>query len=84
MAEIAGFPCTVHISGGGLGYLYMLHFASCVPNIGPFQEYKGDTTIPLSSDVSLKCVDGTVDIPNGHGWGVTIDPEYLARCQPVT
>jgi len=29
-------------------------------------------------------VDGTVDIPNGHGWGVTIDPEYLARCQPVT
>jgi len=84
MAEIAGFPCTVHISGGGLGYLYMLHFASCTPNIGPFQEYKGDTIIPLSSDVSLKCVDGTVDIPNGHGWGVTIDPEYLAKCQPVS
>ncbi|MRR12042.1 mandelate racemase/muconate lactonizing enzyme family protein [bacterium] len=84
MAETAGIPCTVHISGGGLGYLYMLHFASCVPNIGPFQEYKGDTAIPLASDVSLTAVNGSVDIPNGDGLGVTIDPAYIAKCQPVS
>lgn len=83
MAEAAKIPCTIHISGGGFGYLYMLHFASCVPNIGPHQEFKGDTTIPLSSDVSLKCTDGIVDIPSGHGLGVTIDPQYVNQCQPV-
>lgn len=84
MAEVAGFPCTVHISGGGFGYIYMLHFASCVQNIGPHQEFKGDTTIPLSSDTSLTCVNGRVDIPSGHGLGVTIDPAFIGKCQPVT
>ena len=28
LAEEAGLPCTVHMSGAGLGYLYVLHFAS--------------------------------------------------------
>jgi L-alanine-DL-glutamate epimerase-like enolase superfamily enzyme len=39
MAALRDMPCTSHISGG-FGFVYMLHFASCVPNIGPWQEYK--------------------------------------------
>ena len=53
MAAAAGIPCTPHMSDGGLGYLYVAHFASCVPNAGPFQEYKGrDDSLPVSSDTS--------------------------------
>lgn len=79
MAAVVGKPCTVHISGGDLGYVYMLHFASCVPNIGPFQEFKKDTQIPLTEPGSLKSVDGVVKIPSGAGLGVTVDPSYLAK-----
>jgi L-alanine-DL-glutamate epimerase-like enolase superfamily enzyme len=39
MAAAAGMPTTVHISGG-FGFVYMLHFASCTPDIGRYQEYK--------------------------------------------
>jgi L-alanine-DL-glutamate epimerase-like enolase superfamily enzyme len=39
MAEAAGLSTTVHLSGG-FGFVYSLHFASCTPKIGPWQEYK--------------------------------------------
>ena len=53
MAASAGIPCTPHMSGGGLGYLYVAHFASCVPNAGPYQEFKGtDDALPVASETS--------------------------------
>ena len=39
MAALANMPTTAHISGG-FGFVYMLHFASITPDIGPYQEYK--------------------------------------------
>ena len=81
MAAAAGMECTPHMSDGGLGYLYVAHFASCVPNAGPFQEYKGrDETLPVSSDTStLNCVNGVLKVPSGPGLGVTIDPGFVAK-----
>jgi len=79
MAAAAGIPCTPHMSDGGLGYLYVAHFASCVPNAGPFQEYKGrDQSLPVSSETSpLLSVKGLMTVPTGPGLGVTIDPAFL-------
>jgi L-alanine-DL-glutamate epimerase-like enolase superfamily enzyme len=79
MAAAAGIPCTPHMSDGGLGYLYVAHFASCVPNAGPFQEYKGrDESLPVSSDTStLLSVNGLLTVPSGPGLGVTIDPAFV-------
>ena len=79
MAAAAGIPCTPHMSDGGLGYLYVAHFASCVPNAGPFQEYKGrDPSLPVSSDTSpLVSVKGILTVPTGPGLGVTIDPSFV-------
>ena len=37
MADVAGMPTTVHISGG-FGFVYMLHFASVVKDPGRYQE----------------------------------------------
>lgn len=86
MAAIAGKDCTPHMSGGGLGYLYIAHYASCVPNCGAHQEYKGDDdTLPVSSATSsLKSENGLLKVPTGAGLGVTIDSDFLRRANVVT
>jgi L-alanine-DL-glutamate epimerase-like enolase superfamily enzyme len=86
MAAVAGMPCTPHMSDGGLGYLYVAHYASCVPNAGPFQEYKGrDASLPVSSASStLRCVDGMLTVPTEPGLGVTIDPAFVNKAAALT
>jgi L-alanine-DL-glutamate epimerase-like enolase superfamily enzyme len=81
MAAAAGIPCTPHMSGGGLGYLYVAHFASCVQNAGPYQEFKGtDDSLPVTSSTSpLTSVGGILKVPTDPGLGVTIDPAYVKR-----
>jgi L-alanine-DL-glutamate epimerase-like enolase superfamily enzyme len=85
MADAAGMLCTPHMSGSGLGYLDMAHFASCIPNPVDFHEFKGDTDIPVSSDTSsLKVENGKLRVPSGPGFGITIDPKFLDRAKVVT
>jgi len=84
MAAAAGMEAVPHMSGGGLGYLDVVQFAAFTPNIGPFQEFKGDATIPVSCPTSsLKCEKGMVRCPTGPGFGVTIDPDFVRRAQVV-
>jgi L-alanine-DL-glutamate epimerase-like enolase superfamily enzyme len=84
MAAAAGMQVVPHMSGGGLGYLDVVHFASFTPNIGPFMEFKGNTDLPVSCATStLKCKDGKVQCPTGVGFGVTIDPDFVKRAQVV-
>jgi L-alanine-DL-glutamate epimerase-like enolase superfamily enzyme len=85
MAEIYGKPCVPHISGSGLGYLYMMHFVSAIPNAGPFHEFKGfNNEIPLECKTSdLASNNGVVTVPSGPGLGVEIDPEFINRHKPV-
>lgn len=85
MAESIGIDCTAHISGSALGFLYMMQFASCVPNIGPHQEFKGNTDkVPVhSASSSLQPVDGLIDIPVEPGLGVEFDPDFIARAEEV-
>jgi L-alanine-DL-glutamate epimerase-like enolase superfamily enzyme len=47
MAAAAGMSVVPHMSGGGLGYLDVVHFASFTPNIGPFMEFKGNADLPV-------------------------------------
>jgi L-alanine-DL-glutamate epimerase-like enolase superfamily enzyme len=86
MAAAAGMDCTAHMSGGGLGYLYVAHFASCVPNCGPHQEYKGDgDTAPVTCDTSsLKSQNGMIKVPSGPGLGVKFDPEFVNKAVAVS
>ncbi|MFP4342573.1 MAG: mandelate racemase/muconate lactonizing enzyme family protein [Cyclobacteriaceae bacterium] len=85
MAAARGKECTPHISGSGLGYLYMMHFVSAVPNAGPYHEFKGfNNMLPLDSPTSsLTSKDGVVKVPAGPGLGVEIDPEFIAKHQEV-
>ena len=85
MAATAGMPCTLHMSGSGLGYLDVLHFASCIANPGAHQEFKGESRLPISCETSsLRCKRGIVRVPSSPGFGVSIDPEFVRRAQKVT
>lgn len=86
MANAAGLPCTPHMSGGGLGFLYVAHFASCVDDPGAHQEYKGEgDNLPVSSSTSsLKSERGMLKVPTGPGLGVAIDAALLKSAVAVT
>jgi L-alanine-DL-glutamate epimerase-like enolase superfamily enzyme len=81
MAEAFGKQCTPHISGSGLGYLYMMHFVSAIPNAGPFHEFKGfNNELPFECKTSpLSSNNGVVKVPSGPGMGIDIDPGYISK-----
>ena len=80
MAQAAGIPTTLHMSGNGLGYLQVLHFASYVPNAGDYQEYKGKTgDLDFTCDTSdLMVKDSHIRVPSGPGFGIEIDDQFIA------
>ena len=70
MAAVAGMPTTVHISGG-FGFIYMLHFASYIQNVGLYQEYKkGIERYNNWLNLPLKVEDGDITVPEGPGSGI--------------
>lgn len=70
MAALANMPTTVHISGG-FGFVYMLHFASCVPDIGKYQEYKlGTEKYGGWFDPPIRVSGGKMTVPTGPGVGI--------------
>jgi L-alanine-DL-glutamate epimerase-like enolase superfamily enzyme len=84
MAAAAGLSVVPHMSGGGLGYLDVVQFASFTPNIGPFMEFKGNADLPVECPTSsLKCEKGVVRCPSGPGFGVRVDPDYVKKARPV-
>lgn len=85
MAEALGKVCVPHISGSGLGFLYMMHFVSALPNAGPYHEFKGfNDKIPMDCPTAdLKIHEGRIKVPNGPGLGVDIDDAYLAKHKPI-
>jgi L-alanine-DL-glutamate epimerase-like enolase superfamily enzyme len=85
MANVFSKQCTPHISGSGLGYLYMMHFVSAIPNAGPYHEFKGfNNELPFECKTSsLSSNDGVVTVPSGPGLGIEIDPGYIAKHKVV-
>jgi L-alanine-DL-glutamate epimerase-like enolase superfamily enzyme len=85
MANAFGKSCTPHMTGGDLGFLYMMHFVSALPNALHYHEFKG-----LKTDVRFECktsqlksVNGVIKVPTGPGSGVVLDPEYVKKHQVV-
>lgn len=85
MAESAGLRITPHISGGGLGYVYMLQMVSVCPAAAKYHEFKmfqtsdaNGTLIPVESKAEkFESIDGVIKVPSGSGMGITIDPAYI-------
>jgi L-alanine-DL-glutamate epimerase-like enolase superfamily enzyme len=85
MAAAFGKSCTPHMSGGGLGFLYMMHFVSALPNAMPHHEFKGlKTNVQFECKTSpLKVIDGKMKVPTGPGLGVDIDPAFVSKHEPI-
>lgn len=70
MAALKGIPVTPHISSG-FGYVYVLHFASYIPNIGKYQENKAgvkETGYLFAPQMEVK--NGVIQAPTSPGLGM--------------
>ncbi len=85
MAKAAGLTITPHISGGGLGFLYMLQMVAVCPAAYDFHEFKmfttrdanGTTFEVESKGEEFESIDGYIKAPSGSGIGVVVDPDYI-------
>ena len=63
----------------------VLHYASIVPNLGPFQEYRGEYISPEPWYIpSFTIQDGAVSVPTGSGLGVEYDPQIWREATVLT
>ncbi len=85
MAKAFGKKYTPHMSGGDLGFLYMMHFVSALPNALPYHEFKGfNTGVSFECKTSpLQSVNGLVKVPTGPGLGVDLDPDFVRKHKVV-
>ncbi|MFO7918507.1 MAG: mandelate racemase/muconate lactonizing enzyme family protein [Anaerolineae bacterium] len=83
MAAEAGMACVPHSANRSLVTVFTLHLMGAIPNAGPHFEFSIEET-PWTEDLftpALKVKEGYVDIPAGPGWGVEINPEWLASAE---
>jgi len=87
MAEAAGLPCVPHSANLSLVTVFSLHMMGAIPNAGPYVEFSIEPTAdyyPWQAGLfapELKARDGKVQIPEGPGWGVEINADWLAAAQ---
>lgn len=79
MANALGKLHIPHVSS--IGYIYMMHFISAIPNAGPYHEYKSfHLDFPFECKTSsLVPEDGVVTVPTGPGLGIEIDPNFIQK-----
>jgi L-alanine-DL-glutamate epimerase-like enolase superfamily enzyme len=79
MAADAGLPCVPHSANLSLVTVFTLHLLAAIPNAGDQLEYSiepNDWAGEIYEPVP-RVRDGTVAVPAGPGWGVTIKPSWL-------
>jgi len=81
MAAVFGKTIVPHMSGGGLGFFYNVQLVSALPNAGAHHEFKSFRTHVRfeSRTAPLKVIDGRIKVPTGPGFGVDLDPDWVAK-----
>lgn len=87
VAELAlqsGLPCTPHSANLSLVTVFTLHLMGAIKAAGPYVEFsiEGADYYPWQVGLYepvLTAHDGKVQIPEGPGWGVEINPDWLER-----
>jgi L-alanine-DL-glutamate epimerase-like enolase superfamily enzyme len=85
MAEAAGMKVTPHAANWGLVTLFTMHLLRAIPNPGKYLEFsiEGSDYYPwqygLYRQDPYRVVDGRVTVGEEPGWGVEIEPEWLAK-----
>ena len=87
MAREAGLPVTPHSANLGLVTLFTMHLMRAIEGAGKYLEFsiEGADYYPWQEGLFVKspyAVDGGhVTVSDEPGWGVEVDPEWLARSQ---
>ncbi len=85
MAEAARMPVTPHCANLSLVTLFTMHLLRAIPNAGKYLEFsiEGPDYYPwqegLFRNDPYAIVDGKATVTDAPGWGVEIEPEWLAR-----
>lgn len=85
MAEAAGLPVTPHCANLSMVTLFTMHLLRAIPNGGKYLEFsiEGSDYYPWQYGLFRKSpydiVDGKATVTDEPGWGVEIDPEWLAK-----
>ena len=85
MAQIAGLPVTPHCANMSLVTLFTMHLLRAIPNAGKYLEFsiEGADYYPWQNELftnsPYKIEDGQARVTDAPGWGVEINPEWLAR-----
>ncbi|MBV8909527.1 MAG: mandelate racemase/muconate lactonizing enzyme family protein [Gammaproteobacteria bacterium] len=84
MAAAAGLPCTPHSANLSLVTLCTMHLLGAIANAGKYLELsiEGTDYYPWQQGLFVedpyRVTDGQVTIPSSPGWGVEVDPQWLA------
>jgi L-alanine-DL-glutamate epimerase-like enolase superfamily enzyme len=85
MGHAVGLPCTPHCANLSLVTLFTMHMLRAIPNAGRYLEFsiEGDDYYPWQRDLFLNdpytITDGRAHVSDAPGWGIEINPEWLAR-----
>lgn len=85
MARAAGLPVTPHSANLGMVTLFTMHLLRAIEGAGKYLEFsiEGPDYYPWQEGLFVKSPydveDGMVRVSDEPGWGVEIDPEWLAR-----
>ena len=85
MAEKAGLPVTPHAANLSLVTLFTMHLLRAIPNAGKYLEFSIEEAdyypwqYGLYRNDPYQIVDGKATVTDEPGWGVEIEPEWLAR-----
>jgi L-alanine-DL-glutamate epimerase-like enolase superfamily enzyme len=87
MAEAANLPVTPHCANLSMVTLFTLHLMRAIPNAGKYLEFaiEGPEYYPWQYDLftasPYRIEDGHAILSDTPGWGVEINPAWLARAQ---
>ena len=87
LAAAAGLPCTPHSANLSLVTICTMHLLGAIPNAGKYLEFsiEGPDYYPWQENLFLGdpfAIDGgCVTIPAAPGWGVEINPAWLAAAR---
>ncbi|NGM67505.1 mandelate racemase/muconate lactonizing enzyme family protein [Natronolimnobius sp. AArcel1] len=81
LAADAGLPCVPHSANHSLVTVFALHLLGAIDNGGRLEFSIEDHWATGLYDPELTVEDGAVEIPSRPGWGVTLDPDWLATAQ---
>jgi L-alanine-DL-glutamate epimerase-like enolase superfamily enzyme len=85
MADAASLPCTPHCANLSMVTLFTMHLLRALPNAGRYLEFsiEGADYYPWQDDLfrsdPYDIVDGKAVVTDAPGWGVEVNPEWLAK-----